>query len=470
MHATARAATLERGALSPLDLLIAGMSYMAPGFSLFFTTAIIASLAGIYIPLTYLFAGIGVLCTGAALSEFSRLTPSAGSLQTFVGRGFGTRASIIAGVVVVVGYLCLQAGVAVLFGGWGAAVLAEFVGLVVPWQAISIVGVLMFTALMVRGVQLSIRTTWILFLIEFIIVLLVALGTLLVGGDSGLSGAPVNVLALDGEALGAIALGMVFATFSFVGFEGAISFAEETPDPRRALPIAVLGGIVAMVALYVVATYATVVGFGVANIEAVGTDPEPIRTLAARFTGPLVPFLQIAILTSLGANLMAAGNANARILFNLGRMKAVPAALGSIHSTFRTPHVAIAAFMVATLVPGLVASLAWDYLTAFGYIAGFGALLALLVYMVSTVALPFHVRRAGTPVRLIAHVVLPSVGAAVWLIPLWGALQPGQPFPFDLYPALAVAVVVLATVYALFIGRSGAVTDVGALAADHVGG
>ena len=457
MRTQLQPATLERGALSPLDLLIAGMSYMAPGFSLFFTTAIIASLAGIYIPLTYLFAGIGVLCTGAALSEFSRLAPSAGSLQTFVGRGFGTNASIIAGVVLLVGYLCLQAGVAVLFGGWAAAVLAEFTGIVIPWQPITILGVLLFTVLMVRGVQLSIRATWVLFLTEFIIVLLVALGTLVVGGDSGLSAAPVNFLALDGGSLGAIALGMVFATFSFVGFEGAISFAEETPDPRRALPIAVIGGIVAMVALYVLATYATVIGFGVANIEAVASDPEPIRTLAARFTGPLVPFLQIAILTSLGANLMAAGNANARILFNLGRMRAVPAALGTVHTAFKTPYVAIIAFMLATLVPGLVASLAWDYLTAFGYIAGFGALLALVVYMVSTVALPFHVRRDGLPMRIIAHVIVPTIGLAVWLIPLWGALQPGQSFPFDLYPALAVVVILAATMYAFIVNRSGTV-------------
>jgi hypothetical protein len=42
---------LDGGALSTLDLLIAGMSYMAPGFSLFFTTAVIAGAAGIHSPL-----------------------------------------------------------------------------------------------------------------------------------------------------------------------------------------------------------------------------------------------------------------------------------------------------------------------------------------------------------------------------------------------------------------------------------
>lgn len=446
---------LERNALSSMDLLIAGMSYMAPGFSLFFTTAIIASIAGIHIPLTYLFAGFGVLCTGAALAEFSRLAPSAGSLQTFVARGFGPIASVAGGLTLIVGYLCLQAGVAALFGGWTSQLLSEFLGVTIPWQVITVAGVAVFTWLMVQGVSLSIRATWILFLIEFVIVVLISAAVIVQGGDTGLRAEPINPFVLDGPALGAIAVGMVFATFSFVGFEGSISFAEETPDPRRALPIAVIGGIVAMVALYIVATYAAVIGFGVDKAAALGADPEPILSLAHRYAGVLEPFLKIAVLTSLGANLMAAGNANARILFNLGREGAVPAALGRVHPRHKTPHVALIIFMAATLVPGLIASTSWDYLTAFGNIAGFGALLALIIYMAATAALPFYVLRTSLTLRPVPHLLVPILGTAIWLVPLWGSLQPNQPFPFNIYPVLALGVVAIAAVYAGVASRTG---------------
>lgn len=446
---------LNRSALSTLDLLIAGMSYMAPGFSLFFTTAVIASFAGIHIPMMYLFAGLGVLCTGAALSEFSKFAPSAGSLQTFIARGFGHRASIAGGLVLVIGYLCLQAGVAVLFGGWTSQLLASWFGINVSWTILTVVGVALCTVMMIRGLALSIKATWALFLVEFILVLLIGLAVVVQGGAEGNSAQPFSLASLGNLDMSAIAFGMVFATFSFVGFEGAISFAEETPEPKRALPIAVMGGIVAMVALYIFATYAAAVGVGPARIGELAKDPEPIATLAHSYAGVLEPFLRFAVWTSIVANLMAAGNANARILFNLGREGALPAFIGKIHPTFKTPFVAVGLFMALTLAPGMLAAPHWDYLVAFGNIAGFGAMLALLIYMLSTAALPIYLWRQGVKLseRPIAHVLVPVIGTAIWLVPLWGALQPGQPFPFNIYPVLAAGLIALAALYALLIGR-----------------
>ena len=158
--------------------------------------------------------------------------------------------------------------------------------------------------------------------------------------------------------------------------------------------------------------------------------------------------------TSIVANLMAAGNANARILFNLGREGALPAFIGRIHPRFKTPHVAVALFMAVTVAPGLLAAPHWGYLAAFGNIAGFGALLALLIYMLSTAALPFYLRRQNIRLlaRPVAHLLVPLIGTAIWLVPLWGTLQPGQPFPFNIYPALAAGVIAAAALYAFVVG------------------
>src|SRR5438445_882213 len=173
---------LKGDALSTFDLLIAGMSYMAPGFSLFFTTALIAGLAGVFVPLTYLLAGVGVLCTGAALGQCSRMAPSAGSLQVFLRRGFGRVVGTAGGLVLMVGYVCLQGAVAVLFGGWSSQLLSDWAGISIPWEVLTVVGVLGFTVLMVLGVHLSIRTTWALFLTEFVIVLAISLIVIVRGG------------------------------------------------------------------------------------------------------------------------------------------------------------------------------------------------------------------------------------------------------------------------------------------------
>ena len=49
--------------------------------------------------------------------------------------------------------------------------------------------------------------------------------------------------------------------------------------------------------------------------------------------------------------------------------------------------------------------------------------------------------------------MIPVLGVAIWLIPLWGTLAPGQAFPFNLFPWLALGVIALAIVYALVSGR-----------------
>jgi len=449
---------LSRNALSVGDLLVAGMSYMAPGFSFFFTTALIVGAAGKQAPIAYLLAGLGVLATGAAFAEFSRFAPSAGALQVFVERGFGRIASTAAGLVLLAGYILLQAGVLTLAGGWSARLIDNAFGVTIPWPILSLVALVITTALMTRGTQLSIRATLVLFLIEFALVALVTLIVVIRGGQDGLTATPFDITDLANGWSG-IALAMISCVFAFVGFEGAISFAEETPNPRKAVPIAVLGGVLAMVGLYVFGTYAAVIGFGVDNLDQLTSDAEPVATLASRYAPVLEPLLAIAVLTSIFANLMAAGNANARILFNMGRDGAVSRRFGAVTSRHSTPAVAIVFFMVSTAVLCLLAALKWDYLTGFGSLAGLGALLAILIYMVAAIALPFYVRKSGHPLNVWRHVVIPVVGAGIWLIPLWGTLKPGQAFPANTYPLIGVALIIIATLYATLTRRRKPVTS-----------
>jgi amino acid transporter len=446
--------SLDAGALSTPDLLIAGMSYMAPGFSLFFTVAVVAGFAGIHMPGIYVLAGLGVLCTGSTLGAFARLSPGAGALQLFVECGFGRNAGAAAGIVLAGGYLFLQGAVSVLFGGWTAALIRRHTGLDLPWPALALLGTAGCGWLMIRGVGLSIKATWALFLFEFVLVLAVAAATLIRGGAEGLDAAPLLPVGTDGPGLSASALAMVYATFSFVGFEGAISFAEETPDPARAMPVAVVGGIGVIAGLYVLTTYAVVVGFGPDRIGEVAKAPEPLSVLAAAYAGPLGGFLDLAVWTSVVANLMAGGNANARLLFAMARTGILPAGLARIHPRYRTPASAIVVFMAATLVPTLISAIAGDYLAAFGVLSGFGALLAILVYMAATAAFPVHLHRTGH--RLAAHpfprMLVPMAGVAIWLVPIWGAAQPGQAFPYRFFPWAAAAVLAAAIGWSL-LGR-----------------
>lgn len=443
--------SLDADALSTLDLLIAGMSYMAPGFSLFFTMAVVAGFAGVHMPGVYMLAGLGVLCTGATLGAFARLAPGAGGLQLFIEHAFGRSAGTAAGIVLAVGYLFLQGAVSVLLGGWTAALIHRHAGIDLPWPVLSILGVAACGWLMICGVGLSIKATWGLFLFEFALVLAVAAATLFQSGTAGLGTAPLLPSGSEGRGIPALALAMVYATFSFVGFEGAISFAEETPDPAKAMPVAVVGGIGVVSLLYVLTTYAVVVGFGADRFGDVAKSREPLSVLAAAYAGPLGALLDLAVWTSVVANMMAGGNANARLLFAMGRCGMLPGRLAGIHPLHGTPSSAIVVFLSATLVPTLLSAIAGDYLAAFGILSGFGTLLAILVYAAATIAFPVHQHRTGRSAaeRPVARILVPAVGVGVWLVPLWGAAQPGQDFPADIFPWAAALVLAASIGWAL---------------------
>jgi hypothetical protein len=54
---------------------------------------------------------------------------------------------------------------------------------------------------------------------------------------------------------------------------------------------------------------------------------------------------------------------------------------------------------------------------------------------------------------IVRHIVLPIIGTLVMLFPLWGLIQPGQPWPFNIFPWIALGVLGLSVVYGIVIAR-----------------
>jgi hypothetical protein len=50
-------------------------------------------------------------------------------------------------------------------------------------------------------------------------------------------------------------------------------------------------------------------------------------------------------------------------------------------------------------------------------------------------------------------IVLPVIGTVVMISPLWGLVEPGQSWPFNIFPWVALGVLVLALIYGLVIAR-----------------
>lgn len=76
------------------------------------------------------------------------------------------------------------------------------------------------------------------------------------------------------------------------------------------------------------------------------------------------------------------------------------------------------------------------------------------MYLVTTVALPVYILRFhGSEFNVLKHGIIPLLGVVLTLFPLWGLVQPGQPAPFNLFPAMAGIALAISIVYGIILAR-----------------
>ena len=110
------------------------------------------------------------------------------------------------------------------------------------------------------GVQISTRVQLTLALISIAVVLIFFITVIIDLGDANDFGKAFDPNPADGFT--GIMFGVLYGVLIFVGFETAANLAEETADPKRAIPRAVLGAVVLVSIFYLIAAYVEVAGFG----------------------------------------------------------------------------------------------------------------------------------------------------------------------------------------------------------------
>jgi amino acid transporter len=344
-----------------------------------------------------------------------------------------------------------------------------FLGLSVPWSVVTVLISVATGWLVMRGVALSTFWSGVFFYFE---AGLLVIGSILmmVAHPKFLTAAPFKVSNLTGGLAG-LGAGFPLAVYLFIGWENSASLAEETENPRRNIPRALLTGTLAIGIFYIFLAYATAVGFGM-DAHALGASQLPFIDGLKASAPRLLVLAYIAGVTSILGSLIGLVNSQARILFNSGREGLLPEFLGKIHPRHQTPHSAMWVFLLIAvslvLGFGLLGGIA--PMVYFGYAGTLGGIPIILTYMLTNLALPVYViRHRRGELNLIRHIVLPVVGAVIMLFPLWGLVQPGQAWPFNVFPWIALAVLVLSVLYGVVISRlsPGLAARIGAYVADQ---
>ncbi len=472
---------LRKGSLGLLDISAATMANIGPAMSFYFGFGFLAYTAGLASPLTILVAIIAIAFLGNTLSEFTKVLPSTGGFISFIGKTFGGRTAVTTALMTGAGYIAAMASVIAISGGFFQYLLQYYnVGGMksVPWIFWTLLFLAFGAFMMVRGISISTRVAGLFFVFEIVIMFIVAT-VALIKYHSYITFKPFEPSHLTNGFKG-LAEGFPLAVYLFIGWENSAALAEETDNPRKNIPKAVFTSIAIMGFSYLFFAFSTIVGFK-NNVSDLSGATVPFLSVAHSVIGWVAFFAFLAGMTSTVGALIAGTNSQARLIFNAGREGLLPKFIGKVHDTRRTPVNALFFFLaVSLLIIGV-----WGLLHILGGHAysgsmsatnfffessTFGTILVLVVYAMSNVALPFYYKKHHPELfSILRHAVLPAIGVVFIAVPLYYLAKPGQSTPYDWFPWAALAFIVVAAVYSVYlVSRDPAIGDrVGSIVADE---
>jgi basic amino acid/polyamine antiporter, APA family len=343
------------------------------------TAAAIAERSGPAVVIAFLVAGLGCAFAGLCYAEFASMIPIAGSAYTYSYATMGEFIAWIIGWDLVLEYAVGAATVSIAWSEYFNKVL-EFVGLEIPYQwyhspfevspdgvhgiinipAVIILAIL--SALLIRGIQESAVVNNLIVITKVsIVILVIIIGWGFINPanhtpfipEATTYTTPQGVVHNYGGLLGILgAAGVVF--FAFIGFDAVSTAAQETKNPKRDMPIGILGSLVVCTILYVLFSY---VLSGVATVQdfrTVGREASVAYAITTYMTGYgwLAKFVTVAILAGFSSVILVMLLGQSRVFYSMSRDGLVPPIFAEIHPRFKTPWKSNMVFFVFTALFG----------------------------------------------------------------------------------------------------------------------
>ena len=365
-HATGAHRALAPGALGLGRVLFCIVTGAAPIAAMLFNVPITVLGGGSAAPSAFLVATIVLTIFSVGYVAMARRVTAAGGFYSFIAHGFGRTMGMGSAVLITLCYMVFTASVLGTTGYFTVTTVNDWTGISIPVWVV-IFGALAISSLLAWfHIELTAAILGVFLVTELLGLIVFAGAILLQGGDSGLPLAPLNPMGLFENAqaiavFGAAATGVALfgAFWSWVGFEMAPNYAEESRDPKRIMGAATYISVIGLGLLYVLISYCFVVGWGEGNVAGAvnrqyeGELSSAFYPLTDRFFGaPLTAVFSILIVTGCFACQLAFYNTAARYVFSMAREGLLPAALGRTHATHLSPHVAS---MAVTVIVGLYA-------------------------------------------------------------------------------------------------------------------
>jgi amino acid transporter len=277
---------------------------------------------------------------------------SVGGFYAFISQGLGREVGMSAGLSSLLCYSVFEASLTGLFAFFGNQFFNTYFGINIPWLWFALFMIALTGVLSYREVKLSAQVLGVALILEILILALFVLGVLF-SSTSNFSAEALNVANVTvpvaeqkvgdlGIPAGAAAVGIFMAFWSWVGFEMAPNYAEESRDPKRIIPRSLYISVIGLGLFYIIVSWCAVSAYpteGDMLAKAFSDSGNFYMTPLENIYGSWAKFLLgLLILTSSFACGMAFHNTAARYMYSLAREGVLPTSLAETHDHHKSPH------------------------------------------------------------------------------------------------------------------------------------
>ncbi|MFZ9629050.1 MAG: APC family permease [Ilumatobacteraceae bacterium] len=452
MSDTTTSTGLAKGQLSTIDCITQSLA-VGPVFSGALLGAILAGWSAGAGSFVVVLTAICILALGRIVSEFAKRYSGSGTVYEFIARSLGKRAAVFAAGSYHAAVIALGGGGIAVIGG---LLLRDFLnvhaGTSLNWWVCSIIVLVFLFIINSVGVKMSMKAQLGLIvasIVPFLILFVrVVFGSKLDGaaGNGFDSFNPSNV----GEG-GSLFKGILFAILMFVGFELSAALGEETKDPKKSIPRAVVSTIVIIAVFYVITQYTLAAG-GTADVF----DFAP---MAEEYLNHFFAiWIELAILLDVLAVGIGFQLAAARGVYSLARDSVLPKALAATNKRQQpiggviTVTAIAALLMIVTLAKhgtgldvddGSLPDLFFNQKAFYGFLAfsTIGGMLICMVYLLVCLG-ALKLFALKNPIDVVAAVIAIGVCALGVAAQFISGLEPAPPAQWSRIAAIVIAVVV----------------------------
>lgn len=452
----AQAADSEKGLKRTLgagNLIALGIGAII-GAGLFVRTAAAAGqAAGPAVTISFIVAAVGCAFAGLCYAEFASMIPIAGSAYAYSYVTMGELIAWIIGWALIMEYALGAATVSIAWSEY----LNKLLGGAIPYEwchspfesftdtagihhsgimnAPALVILLALTLLLIKGTQESAMVNAIIVFIKVaIVILFIAIGWqfikpenhtpyLIPEGTAAVKDQAGKIIAdysgWNKHGWGGVLGGAAIVFFAFIGFDAVSTAAQEAKNPKRDMPIGILGSLVVCTILYILFGHVLT---GVAPWKDF-VDPEKGREASVAYAIStymtnykwLADAVTVAILAGFSSVILVMLMGQSRIFYTMSQDGLIPKAFGELHPKYKTPFKAnwiLFAFVgaFAAFVPGHVA----------GDLTSFGTLFAFVLVSIGVWILRVKNPKLERPFRAPLVPVVSTLGALICALMIFG--------------------------------------------------